>query len=272
MIELVPSVLYRLEQLEQTGRPIPIKNQLEARLVELAEGREVPIVVFNCLEFSWKSASRRNYPLSVVSCNSDTSICRYYQDYIGVTFLELQSLGIPRLNVIIPDSELLDERVFSFAQSREERIAAGLSSKTALSSVLTELENPAQAVTLWSEYCRTQSIRIPSDYTAENYRKIQSDSKLQKKVQDQVKDSIRYFERSGIDISRVDPKEILERTTWYLAMYMGEGQALWESKAIVLNLEDSRVAAWFQRGADSRLPIITPVNPNDFYAWRKKVK
>lgn len=272
MKELVPFTLYNLEQLEQTGRPLPAKDELEARLVELAEGREVPLVVFNCLDFSWKPVSQRGYPLSVVSCNPETAICRFYQDYIGVTLLELQSLGTANLNVIVPDSELLDERVFSFAQTREERLTIAQSSKTALSSTLTELENPEQAITLWSDYCIQQSLRTPFEYTTENYQKIQSDSKLQKKVQDQVKDSGRYFEKSGIDVSNVDPKEIFERTSWYLAMYMGEGQALLESRAIVLNLEDSRVAAWFQRGADSKLPILTPVNANDFYTWRKKVQ
>lgn len=272
MDELVTCTLYNLEQLEQTGKPLPAKDALEARLVELTEGREVPLVVFNCLDFSWKPALKRGYPLSVVSCNPETSICRYYQDYIGVTLLELQALGTPRLNVIIPDSELLDERVFSFAQSREERVATSLSAKSTLSSTLTELDDPEQAVTLWTEYCIQQSLKSPFEYITENYRNIQTDPRLQKKVQDQVKDSRSYFEKSDIDLDRVNPKEIFDRTCWYVAMYMGEGQALLESRAIVLNLEDSRVAAWFQRGADSRLPILTPVNANDFYAWRKGVK
>lgn len=271
MKELIPFTLYNLEQLEQTGRPLPAKSELETRLVELTEGRQVPLVAFNCLDFSWRPAPRKNYPLSVVSCETETSICRFYQEYIGITLLELQSLGQPSLNVIIPDSELLDERVFSFAQSKEERIALALNAKIALSSCLTELDNPQQAITLWSEYCKEQSLKSPFEYTTENYQRIQSDPKLQKKVQDQIKDSSRYFEKSGIDVGEVDPKEIFERTSWYLAMYMGEGQALLESRAIVLNLEDSRVAAWFQRGADSKLPILTPVNANDFYAWRKGV-
>lgn len=268
MRELVPFTMYNLEQLEQTGRPLPARNELEARLFELTEGREVPLVVFNCLDFSWKQALKRGYPLSAVSCNLETSICRYYQDYIGVIFLELQVLGTPSLNVIVPDSELLDERVFSFAASRKERVALALNAKSALSSVLTELDNPEQAVTLWSEYCIQQSLKSPFEYTEENYQRVQADPRLQKKVRDQVKDSRRYFEKNNVDISIVDEREIFNRTAWYLTMYMGEGQALLESRAIVINLEDSRVAVWFQRGADNRLPILTPVNSNDFYTWR----
>ncbi|TSC86877.1 MAG: hypothetical protein G01um10147_752 [Microgenomates group bacterium Gr01-1014_7] len=270
MNELVELTLYNLEQLEQTGRPLPAREELKSRLIELAESRSVPVVVFNCLNPDWRPGSKRDYPKAAFSFNPETSICRYYQDYVAITLLALQDLGTPNLNIVIPDSELLDERVFSFAQSKEERIDTSLSAKSALSSVLTELDNPEQAVTLWSEYCAGQSLKTPFEYTTENYRRIQSDPGLQKKVQDQIKDSARFFDKKGVNFKKIDPRVIYERIAWYEAMYMGEGQALLESGAIVLNFEDSRIAAWFQRGADSKLPILTPVNANDFYAWRRK--
>ncbi len=267
--ELIPYVLCNLEQMEFDRKPLAARQQLEDRLDELTEGRGIPLVIFNCLEFAWMPSEKRGYPQSVVSGDPQLSICRYNMDYIGVINLELATLGKPDLKVIIPDSELTDERVFSFAQSREERLDIALNSKTALIAELSELNSPESPVTLWSEYCQTQGLKSPSDFTAENYQRIQNDSKLQKKVRDQVKDSKKYFEKNNINLQGVNDSEIYERTSWYLAMYMGEGQALEESKAIVLNLEDGRVPAWFQRGANGLLPILNPVNPNEFYNWRR---
>lgn len=267
----IECVLYNLEQIECSNKPLEAKGELKKRLEELAEGRKITLVAFNCLDFSWIQQQRNLYPQSLVSADSKFSICRYYQDYIGVAGLELAELGKPTLNIIVPDSELLDERVFSFAQSRQERIDLAAASRVALAAELIALDNPNSPVMLWSEYCQQQNLKSPLEYTAENYLRIQSEPKLQKKVRDQAKDSKKYFERNNIDVSRVEDSEFIDRTAWYLAMYMGEGQALSESRAICLNLEDNRVPAWFQRGANGLLPILNPADPNEFYAWRAKI-
>lgn len=269
----VECVLYNLDQMvERTGKPIPARDRLESRLMELVEGRRVPVPVFNCLEFSWRpSDKRRAYPKSIVFSDPNTSICRFYQDDIAIVKLELEELGTPDLKVIIPDSELLDERVFSFAQSKEERITIACGSRLALASVLTELGDSNEVVILWSEFCAQQGLKSPFDYTAENYGKIQGDPVLQRKVGNQVKDSRQYIERSGVSLEGVNEQEIFDRTAWYLAMYMGEGQALAEARTICLNLEDGRVPAWFQRGANGQLPILTPVDPKKFYSWRASI-
>lgn len=267
--ELIECALYSLEQMELGGNSLPAKPQLEERLTELTEGRRVPLVVFNCLEFSWKPADKRgSYPRSTVSCNPELSIARYYSDDIEIVKMELDALGSTDLKVIVPDSELLDERVFSFSQSREERMAVAFSSRTGLTDELAQLNGPESPVTLWSDYCRDNGLSTPMDYTAESYERIQQDPKLQKKIREQVKDSRKYLARNGISMDDVPERVAFDRTAWYLAMYMGEGQALAESRAICLNLEDGRVPAWFQRGASGLLPIITPVNPKDFYSWR----
>lgn len=267
----VECVLYNIEQAELDKRSIEAKDELRKRLEELTEDRSVPLVVFNCLDFSWIQQRKNQYPKSFVSTDPKLSICRYYQDYIGVIRSELADLGKPDLKVIIPDSELLDERVFSFAQSRSERLNLALSSKTALVAELTALNNPNSPVVLWSEYCKEQNLKLPLDYTAENYQRIQAESQLQTRVKDQVKDSRRYFKKNNIDVSEVCDGEFTDRITWYLAMYMGEGQALRDSRAICLNLEDGRVPAWFQRGAKGLQPILNLVDPREFYAWRAKI-
>lgn len=264
--EIVPLVLYELEQLEAEGQPIPARDQLEARLEELAEGREVPVVVFNCLEFEWINGAKGRYPKSVLVYNPEMQISKFFQDDIALVKLGLETLGSPDLRIIVPDSEVLDERVFSFAQSREERMEIALRSKVGLTNGLGELNSP---VNFWSEFCQQQGLKSPMDYTAENYERIQKDPMLQKNVREQIRDSRKYLEDNGIILKKVLESEILERTTWYVAMYMGEGQALFDSKAICLNLEDRRVPLWFQRGAQNNLPILNPVNSNKYYAWRK---
>ena len=268
--ELIACTLYSLEQMEFGGKALPAKPQLEERLGELVEGRRVPLVVFNCLEFSWRPAEKRGkYPQSIVSCKPEVAVCKYFGDEIGVVKLELGELGtMPDLKVIVPDSELLDDRVFSFAQSRTERLDLAFNSREALATQLSGLNDPASPVILWSDYCQQLGLKSPMEYTAENFNKIEDDPKLQRKVKDQIKDSARYLERSGISMEDVNLGEVYQRTAWYLAMYMGEGEALKDNRAICLNLEDGRVPAWFQRGAGGMLPIITPVDPKDFYNWR----
>lgn len=267
----VECVIYSLGQMEFGGKPIPATDELEKRLNELAEGRRVPLVTFNCLETSWRPNARR-YPQTFFIPNVDQAVCKYNLDAIEVIRLEVQRIGEPDLKVAVPDSELTDARVFSFAQSDNERLTIAQTFRDELVQALAGLNSPQTPVTLWSEYCQIQGLRRrPAEYTAENYDRLQRNPQLMQKVQGQVKDSKRYFERNRLFrdyINNIREDEMLERVSWYLAMYMGEGQALSESRAIALNLEDGRVPAWFQRGAYGKLPILTPVDATEFYRWR----
>ena len=269
--DAIPFVLFNLDQLELDCKPIPARNELEMRLRELSQGRLVPLVVFNCLEFSWQPNGNR-YPQSTVSGDSRSSICAFFQDEIEIVKLDLEQLGKPALKIIIPDSELFDDRVFSFAQPREERVAIAANVKDTLSESLNGLNDSESPVILWSDYCQEQRLPSPFEYTERNYERIKNDSQLLRKAKDQVADSKKYFEKNGLFsqyIRNIREAELLERTLWYCAMYAGEGQALSESGAIVINFEDGRVPAWFQRGANGRLPILTPGDPKRFYSWRR---
>ncbi len=271
--DFIPFVLYNLGELEYGKKPLPAQEELAARLQELADGRIVPLVVFNCLDFTWIPAGAK-YPKSIVSGDASTSICRYSQDAIEIIRLDLETLGNPNLQIVVPDSELFDDRVFSFAQPKEEREIIAATVKSELSEVLAELNRPNNPVTLWSEYCQSQGLLSPQSYTTANYERLQRDPQLQRRVREQVRDSKRYFEKNGIFsqyLQKVREEDLFDRTTWYLAMYMGEGQALHDSGAIVINLEDRRVPTWFQRGANGELPIITPVDSAEFYRWRRTI-
>jgi len=271
--ELVSQVIENLSGREFGNKPLPAIDQLNQRLNELLEGRRVPVVVFNCIDFVWTAQPNR-YPQSVISSDTNSSICVFFQQDILAVRSELELLGQPRLSIIVPDSELFDDRPFSFTHDLRQRQNIGEEIRAGLTEKLTSLNDDlGSPVTFWSEYCQSQGLLSPAEYTTQNYEKIKNEPKLFKKIKDQTKDSKRYFVKNGLNpeyIQDIDDEEILERVCWYCAMYAGEGQALLESRAIIINLEDSRVPAWFQRGADNQLPILSPVNPNDFYTWRGK--
>lgn len=273
--ELVSQVLENLGSKEFGNKPLPPIDQLSQRLSELLEGRRVPVVIFNCIDFEWRTKPK-NYPESIISSNTATSICAFFQQDILAVMRELNLLGRPQLSIIIPDSELFDDRPFSFAQDLRQRQDIGNVIRTGLTRQLTALaDDNGSPVFYWSEYCQSRGLLSPLEYTSRNYEKIKTDPKLFKKVKDQTKDSKRYFVKNGLNpeyIKDIADEEICEKVCWYCAMYAGEGQALSDSKAITVNLEDRRVPLWFQRGAADSLPILSPVDPNIFYSWRKSIK
>lgn len=260
-------------QNELDGKPIPAQEVLTQRLTELAQGRNVPVVVFNCLDFSWEQARPGEYPLAVVRDEVLTSNATYYREQIADIRKNLSTIGNPDVTVVVPDSELLDTNVFPFKQGIEERLGLREAVAGKLKEVFTT--DSGISVLAWSEYCKKQGLILPQAYTAQNFEKIMADPKLAKKVKDQAKDSRKHFVRGGLDpkyVASISDETMLTMTGQYLAMYAGEGQALKDSRAIVINLEDTRVRAWYERGADGQLPVVTPVNPTEWYKWRNAQK
>lgn len=289
----LPSITSVLKYLDgrEFSRTIPARDELLKRLVGLTQGQTVPLVVFNCLGFVWQEKSG-SYPTATILDDSESSICRYFEQQIGETVNVLGSLS-PRGNsavdlcAIIPDSELFDTRVFPFLQPFEERVEIATKVKLELSERLanfpTDTGNP---VMFWSEYCQKYELASPMEFTAENADRLKKagfagdsnpgERNIYKALRKQVEDSGQYLTKNGLDYPYVaygiPSGEREERTLWYCAMYMGEGQALSESRALVLNFEDLRVGRWFNIGSLDKLPIITPVNPSEYYQWRNSRK
>lgn len=261
----IEQTIKNLQAIEFGQKALTAENQLRARLTELAKGKSVPIVIFNCLEFSWIQQRKDQYPKASVVCTPQLSICKYFAEEIEIVRLES---GEPNVQIIIPDSELLDERVFPFVNSRTERLLAAQNAKIALTRELTAAFYTEPTIMLWSEYCQKAELKTPADYTKENRRRIEKESGLQDKVRKQIRDSKQFFGKAGIDLNGVNNGEVFNRIAWYAAMYMGEGQALAESGAICINLEDSRVPFWFTEGARGQLPTLNPVDSKTFYQWR----
>lgn len=273
--ELVSQVLENLSGKEFGNKPLPTIGQLSQRLNELLEGRKIPVVVFQCIDFEWMADEEGKYPKALAKTDLSTPICSFYEEGILEVTSKLSTLGTPQLLIIIPDSELYDDRPFSFAQSIKERQELATNFRIELPKLLPRICNEVGTVILWSDYCKSFGLASPSEYTTTNFDKIKQDPKLAKKVRDQAKDSRRFFIRNGLNatyMTTIPDEEMEERVGWYCAMYAGEGQALLESGAITVNLEDGRVPAWFQRGAANLLPILSPVDPNAFYAWRRSIK
>lgn len=262
------------QSIELNGQPIPAQEQFKARLQELRNGRKVPVVIFNCLDFEWIQDPNK-YPQSIILENTDTAICKFFGANIAMLMNKLKTLGTPQLNIIIPDSELFDTRPFSFKQAESARSQIASTVFKNLPKELSPIDRVFDnSVVFWSEYCRKNNLQTPFEYTSMNIDRIRNDNLLMSKVRKQVKDSKKYFITRGLDPNYVETidDEILNKTLAYLAMYAGEGQALADSRAIVINLEDLRVPTWFQRGANGELPILTPTNPTTYYKWRNQEK
>lgn len=277
MVEIsIEAVAEYFQQKELGLKPIPAATQFRARLIELLEGRQVPVVMFNCLDFSWKQGSFGEYPQSIVLEDTTTANVVYYQRDLLDMVQQLQTLGNPAISVIIPDSELFDERPFNHVLDLQTRQAIRDQVYESLSARLLDLQQVGATILTWSEYC-ARFVPLPwapDSFTTGAYERIGRDQNLAKKIKEQAKDSRRHFVRRGLNPEYVKaiPEEVMvEKTRWYCAMYMGEGMALSISKAVVLNLEDARVKTWYLR-ASSNLPILTPVDPNDYSRWRNQTK
>jgi hypothetical protein len=269
-------------------KTIPARDGLIKRLADLANGERVSVVVFNCLDFAWEKAPGE-YPKAVILDDTSTSICDYFKGQLRDSVDALSALS-PRddnsgvdLCVIIPDSELFDERVFPFIQSAEERARIAEQVKTELSQKFEGFQDGSNPVMFWSEYCAKYGLQSPSSYTGNsasllfNARDVEADQQsrnLFRSVLKQQTSSRDYFINKGLGTGYVQydipQQEMLDRVVWYCAMYMGEGQALAESNGIVINFEDFRVGKWYNIGSSNRLPIVTPVDPNEYYRWRNK--
>lgn len=273
--DLVPIIVDKFSGMARANnQKVFAPGQIEARLNDLVNGEKVSVPVMNCIDFKWQAVPGR-YPESTLNTNTDTSIAVFSKPTIEEILSDLRRLGDPRLSVIVPDSEIFDDRVFSYAQGFEQRQSAAAVIETGLAERFGSVPGADQPVTRWSRYCAVYELKKPEDYTTEAQEKIKGNPSLLSKVNRQIKDSKGYLTQHGIkeeDIADIPPAEVAERILWYLSMYTGEGIALKDNQALMLNFEDGRVPAWYDRGADGSLPILTPVNPNIFYSWRKEIK
>lgn len=245
---------------EINGSKLQTREALGQRLQELASGKTVPVVVFNCIFFNYSEDPNGRYPRYTAVDDTSKPISTFYADDIIASLDALKIIGTPKPYIVVPDSELLDERVFPFTQSQEEREALITHIKAELQASVTIPPEYRLEIITWSEYCQRYWLQSPSVYTEEALTR-DVDTRVGA-VSRQVQDSFQYFLGRGIkfdSLIRIPDEEFESRIRWYLAMYAGEGRALQDSSAIVLNFEDLRVRKWLRIGSDSQLPVLTPI-------------
>lgn len=273
-IETLQEVMHYFDSREFNNK-IPGRNQLREQFLQLSQGREVPVIIFNCLPFDWVPQEER-YPQPVILDETDTAICGYYEQELTESLDKLKKIGNPKPIIIIPDSEAFDERLWIFQQSTEEREKIIESVKQALTTRFQSLtEQYGLSVQTWSQYCQENNLQTPRQYTEENYFRIKNSPQLSEKIKNQINKDRFYLARYiGRRKAREIPdNEYFERLCWYYAMYAGEGQAQQDLRAININFEEGRVQSWYEVGAKDELPSITPVkDTTTYYKERDKIK
>ena len=240
-------------------------DALMKSLVRLSNGEKVPVPIFNCLTLDWVE-QKSKYPSVVVSDDISSAITRFNRKKIRETKEILEMLGKPDFYIVIPDSEILDDRVWPFAQSEKNRTMISMNLLNGIQYLFPNIN-----CIFWSEYCSKYGLRNPAVYTKINYEKIKSNPILMETVAKSLSNMRTYLTKyiGEKPANTIEDYELLERTIWYFAMYMGEGQALTDSNAISINFEEGNVLKWFQTGADGNLPIISPSNDiYGYYQWR----
>lgn len=266
---VIPKILTIEKDLKQTEfyRSLSSRESLLKRLAELSIGRTVPVPIFNCFSFQW-TANADSYPSCSILPDTNTAISLYYQNDIRSFRQQLTQIGNPDLMVIVPDSEALDDRLWPFSQSTDERISVITQVKDNLQTQLPDIP-----VFFWSEFCNLGNLKLPSEYTTNNYNKINTNPLLLQQVKRSLDNERRFFGTDlGFKVANKIPESMLyEKYLWYCAMYAGEGQALRQTDALVLNFEEITVPRWFQIGAKNELAITTPIpDINVYYKWKNQ--
>lgn len=267
--ENIPNIIKAYKSLEQMEFFKSAFNQeaLINILIRLANGESVPIPIFNCLSLSWDKKGKK-YPSVTISSDDIISIARFNRKNIRLVQNILYTIGNPEFYIVIPDSEIFDERVWAFSQSAEERTQIAINLRISM-----QIAFPNIPIIYWSDYCKKYQLKNPNTYTEENYLRIKSNPALMTIVMKSLNDTRAYLagyigEKSAFEISQ---EELLEKTLWYFAMYAGEGQALADSQGLSLNFEEGNVPKWFQIGACEKLAIISPSkNIYEFYQWKRR--
>ncbi|MBI2309432.1 hypothetical protein HYU89_00855 [Candidatus Collierbacteria bacterium] len=90
-------------------------------LMEFSQGKSTDFIVWNCLTFEWEQDLPGKYPVCKVKSEPETSIVLFNLPRIQKMTTELAKIGDPEIIVMIPSTEATSERVWRYAQTREER-------------------------------------------------------------------------------------------------------------------------------------------------------
>jgi hypothetical protein len=246
-------------------------------LTELSEGKPTDVILFNCLTFEWEKEkdSPGKYPACRVKSEPETSIALFNLPRIQEMTTELAKIGNTEIIVMVPSTEATSERVWRYAQSRQERETIVDEAVDKLNQVLPK---PIIA-NRWDTYLKTRGITIdPDDYSLAGENLLKQLPSFQAQLPEIISGEVEYFQQIGIE---VDPNEIKDSSISYFGMYAGEGITMKDIKnkgqrqVVVANFEEFRVAKTTLAGAQGQLSIITPTSDKEmtaYYKWKNEIQ
>ncbi|MCL5675702.1 MAG: hypothetical protein M1120_01080 [Patescibacteria group bacterium] len=271
---LILDTLRYFEVNEFNRRPIPDRPTLLNKLVNLARGFPELFLVYNCFRFQWEERGKK-YPAAKIDPRIELTPVFYHGKTIKETAKVLSQLGPAIIALVVPDSEAKDSRLWEFAQTEEERkllIKKVRQNLDLFWEDITRYNGIDSLVMTWSELCLSFGLPEPQVYTTTAYDKIKQNAELISEIESVcIPEDDSYLISYGINPGVIKRREKLERVLWYYSMYYGEGMALSDMDACVINIEDFRVTDWLQKGANDKLVVVSPTSDiYTYYAWRKE--
>ncbi len=255
-------------------------------LLELSDGRNTDVLIWNCFDFEWTPAPKSgDYPSCVIRDTVDTSIVNYHSEKVAETLEILAIFGPINPIVLTPSNEAFAQK-WNYAQSRPEREQVVDSVTARLKDLIGgAITTVPVSVMRFDEYLKSRGITdSPEDLTNQGVdifrRKLANDPKL---VQQTIEDNREYFEQFGI---MVRDEEIERFVAEYFGVYGGEGIGVSKivksgQRVMMIDVEEGRVAkttiegmrkAWAD-GVGEIFPIVSPLLPVEklgFYQWKKE--
>lgn len=250
-------------------------------LKQFAGGQPTDFTVWNCLGFEWQQEPNSGYPPCRITDNLDVSIVLYFLPRLKQVAEQLSSIGNPTIIPMIPSSEATYESMWNYLQDRETRELIVNSAVAGLKEKLTDVEFPTQATVTpmrWDEYLNSRGItKEPEVYSQEGEQRIWQSDDIDRILEEATDNGVEYFGSFGIE---VDPEKIAGKRIRYSGMYAGEGAAITDIRdagrnVVIINFEEFRVAKMTLRGANGKLPIVTPITDEEmtqYYQWENRKK
>ncbi len=285
----ITNILNAINWFKQGGSPrswlLGSQSLLTSQLIELSKGKPIEFVIWNCIGFEWIKTKPGKYPSCNILDNLDALITYYFKDQIQQVTQVLSTIGNPKITILIPSQEVLDDRVWEYNQPLNERQALLDRMTTGIDQQVCQLTSLPNNCTLqvkrWDEFLKERNITTSTDeYSILGEQAIRQSADFEAVLQEAVQSGVKYFDNLGI---RVTPESMAKSRPPYYGTYAGEGFAYQDIKTktgksiIVINFEELRCAQMARRGAQAagyELTVLTPIKAKQmaqFYKWENEI-
>lgn len=245
-------------------------------LEQFSQGKPTDFIIWNCLGFDWEQNPTSEYPSCRLTDNLDVSIVCYFLPRLEELINQLSNIGNPTIIPMVPSTEATYESMWTYKQSRKEREDIVESAVNGLKQKLELFQFPNNAAIepiRWDEYLKTRNVtKDPLEYAREGEQRLKDATDFWNIRKEAIQSGVEYFKENGI---KVDTDLIADKRIRYYGMYEGEGEAMADIREsgrniIVINLEEFRVSKMALRGAEGKLPIVTPISDKEMTAYYQR--